>query len=200
MPNELQPEDLKTIWQSQKTEAIQMSIDEIRAKAQRFERKIRRRNLREYVAATVVAAAFAFFAWHAPSTILRVGYLSVAAGGLFFAYELHRRGSSQSEPKTLGTVGCLDFYIGQLERQRNLLDESWKWMIWLIPGLVVLMAGAIATSPISKTAPFLVIAILWTATWFWMMLRRNKRKARTLQLEIEELGALRKPDEGGQLP
>src|SRR3954454_4363821 len=107
MPNELQPEDLKTIWQSQKTEAIQMSIDEIRTKAQRFERKIHRRNLREYIAATVVAAAFAFFAWHAPSTILRVGYLSVAAGGLFFAYELHRRGSSQREPKTLGTVGCL---------------------------------------------------------------------------------------------
>jgi hypothetical protein len=62
------------------------------------------------------------------------------------------------------------------------------------------MAGAIATTRISKTAPFLVVAILWTATWFWMMLRRNKRKARALQLEIEDLGALRKPHEGGQLP
>jgi hypothetical protein len=60
-------------------------------------------------------------------------------------------------------------------------------MIWLIPGLVVLMAAAIAIRPIGKAAPFLVMAILWTATWFWMMLRRNKRKARALQQEIDEL-------------
>lgn len=187
MANELPPEDLKTIWQSQNQEAIQMSIDEIRTKARSFERKIRRRNLREYIAGALVAAAFALFAWHAPSTILRVGYLSVAAGGLCFAYELHRRGSSRTEPKALGAMGCLDFYLGQLERERKLLDESWKWMMWLIPGLVVLMAGAIATGPVSKVLPFLVVAFLWTATWFWMMLRRNKRKALALQREIEEL-------------
>jgi Flp pilus assembly protein TadB len=187
MPNELPPKDLKTVWQSQHPEETQMSLDEIRTKARNFERKIRRRNLREYIAAAVIAAGFLFFAWHAQSTILRVGYLSMAAGGLLFAYELHRRGSSRTEPKALGTSGCLDFYLRQLERQRTLLDESWKWMIWLIPGLVVLMAAAIAIRPIGKAAPFLVMAILWTATWFWMMLRRNKRKARALQQEIDEL-------------
>jgi uncharacterized membrane protein YfcA len=86
-------------------------------------------------------------------------------------------------------MGCLDFHLGQLERQRKLLDDSWKWMIWLIPGMAVLMAGAIVTVPIGKAAPFLFVAILWTATWFWMMQKRNKRKARELQREIDELRA-----------
>jgi drug/metabolite transporter (DMT)-like permease len=194
MPNELPPKDLKSVWQSQNVEEIQMSIDEIRTRARDFERKIRRRNLREYLAAAVIAAAFVWFAWQGSwSTIIRVGYLSVAAGALCFVYDLHRRGSSRTKPKELGMVGCLDFHLGQLERQRNLLDQSWKWMIWLVPGLVVLMMGALATTPIRKAAPFLIVAILWTATWFWMMLKRNKRKARALQQEIDELSVWGKP-------
>ena len=200
MENELPPTDLKTIWQSQHSEATQMSIDEIRTKARNFERKIRRRNLREYLAAVVVAASFAFFAWHSPSRMVSLGNLAVAAGALCFAYELHRRGSSRNKPKDLGTMGCLDFHVGQLERQRDLLNESWKWMIWLVLGMAVLMAAAIVTAPIRKTAPFLVVAILWTATWFWMMLRRNKRKAQTLQQEMDELSASEESREAGPLP
>jgi hypothetical protein len=193
MPNELPPKDLKTVWQNQHLEATQMSIEEIRSKARSFERKIRRRNLREYVAAAFIAAFFGFFAWRPPLPIMRVGSIAVAVGALCFAYELHRRGSSQTEPKDLGTTGSLDFYIRQLERQRNLFDQSWKWMLWLIPGMIVLIAGAIVSAPIRKIGPFLVLAILWTAIWLWMMLKRNKRKARDLQQEIDELSAWGKP-------
>jgi hypothetical protein len=91
--------------QASVSEAIQMSIDEIRTKVRNFERKIRRRNLREYVAAAFIAAGFTFYAWrYSPSTIVRVGHLSVAVGALFFAYQLHRRGSSRIQPKELGTM------------------------------------------------------------------------------------------------
>lgn len=200
MQNELPPQDPKTVWQNQRLEATQMSIDEIRSKARSFERKIRRRNLREYMAAAVIAAAFAFFAWRFPLPVMRAGFIAVAVGALCFAFELHRRGSLQTEPKELGTTASLDFYIRQLERQRNLLDQSWKWMLWLIPGMLVLMAGAIVVTPIRNSAPFLVLAILWTATWFWMMLRRNKRKALALQREIDELAALRNSRNAGPLP
>jgi uncharacterized membrane protein YfcA len=199
MQNELPPQDPKTVWQNQRLEATQMSIDEIRSKARSFERKIRRRNLREYVAAALIAAAFGFFAWHFPLPVMRVGFIAVAVGALCFAFELHRRGSSQTEPKDLGTTASLDFYIGQLERQRNLFDQSWKWMLWLVPGMIVLIAGAMTVAPIRNTGPFLVLAILWTATWLWMMLRRNKRKALALQREIDELAALKNPRNTGPL-
>jgi Flp pilus assembly protein TadB len=193
MPNELPPKDLKTVWQNQDSEGIQMSIDEIRTKARSFERKIRRRNLREYIAAAFIAAGFAFFAWHSPSPIIRLGNLTVAVGALFFAYQLHLRGSSRTQPKEMGTMGGLDFYLGQLERERTLLDESWKWMIWLIPGMIVLMAGVIANGWIGKAAPFLAITCLWIGIWLWMMLSRNKRRARALQQEIDELSAWGRP-------
>jgi len=191
MQNELPPQDPKTVWQNQRLEATQMSIEEIRSKARSFERKIRRRNLREYLASAFIAAAFAFFAWRFPLPVMRVGFIAVAVGALCFAFELDRRGSLQTEPKELGTTASLDFYIRQLERQRNLLDQSWKRMLWLVPGMIVLIAGAMMIGPIRNTAPFIVLAVLWTATWLWMMLRRNKRKALALRREIDELAALR---------
>ena len=200
MQNELPPQDPKTVWQNQRLEATQMSIEEIRSKARSFERKIRHRNLREYVAAALIAAAFGFFAWHFPaSPVILVGFIAVAVGALCFAFELHRRGSSQTEPKDLGTTASLDFYIRQLERQRNLFNQSWKWMLWLVPGMIVLIAGAMIVAPIRKTGPFLVLAILWTATWLWMMLRRSKRKALALQREIDELAGLRNSRDPGPL-
>jgi hypothetical protein len=118
-----------------------------------------------------------------------MGHLTMAIGALFFAYQLHRRGSLRTQPREMGSMGCLNFYLGQLERERTLLDESWKWTIWLIPGLVVLMAGAIANGLVGKALPFLAVTCLWFGTWLWMMLHRNKRKARALQQEIDELSA-----------
>ena len=99
MQNELPPQDPKTVWQNQRLEATQMSIEEIRSKARSFERKIRRRNLREYLASAFIAAAFAFFAWRFPLPVMRVGFIAVAVGALCFAFELDRRGSLQTEPK-----------------------------------------------------------------------------------------------------
>ena len=72
-------------------------------------------------------------------------------------------------------------------------------MLWLVPGMIVLIAGAMMIGPIRNTAPFIVLAVLWTATWLWMMLRRNKRKALALQREIDELAALRSSRNAGPL-
>jgi hypothetical protein len=193
MQNELPPQDLKTVWQSQNPEATQMSIDEIRTRVRNFERKIRRRNLREYVAAAVIAAGFAFFAWHSPLPIVRVGHALVAVGALYLGYQLYRRASSKTVPRELGAMGCLDFHLKQLERERYFLDNSWKWGIGLISGLIVVMAGAITAGFLGKALPFLLLTCLWIATWLWMMLKRNKRKARALQQEIDELSAWGKP-------
>ena len=49
MPNELNPNDPRNLWQSQEGEDVTITLEEIRLRAARFERRIRRRNLREYV-------------------------------------------------------------------------------------------------------------------------------------------------------
>ncbi len=72
-------------------------------------------------------------------------------------------------------------------------------MLWLVPGMIVLIAGALTVAPMGKTGPFLALVILWTATWLWIMLRRNKRKALALRGEIDELAALRNSRDTGPL-
>lgn len=50
MKNEVAPNGLKALWQSQEREFVEMSLDEIRRRAQKHRRKVRRRNAIEYFA------------------------------------------------------------------------------------------------------------------------------------------------------
>jgi hypothetical protein len=50
MPNEPHPNDLGNLWQEQETEKMTITLDELKLKATRFDRRIHWRNLREYVA------------------------------------------------------------------------------------------------------------------------------------------------------
>jgi len=67
MANELPPDDLRTVWQNQSVEPVQMSLDEIRRKAEMFQKKIRNRNLREYAGAVLAIAAFGYNLWRWPA-------------------------------------------------------------------------------------------------------------------------------------
>ena len=59
---------------------VMQLTDQIRQKAQHLERRVARRNRREYVAASVVAAGCGWVMWAGPSATIRVGAgLSVAA-------------------------------------------------------------------------------------------------------------------------
>jgi hypothetical protein len=44
MPNELNPKDLRNLWQSQERENVTITLEEIRLRAARFERRIWWRN------------------------------------------------------------------------------------------------------------------------------------------------------------
>ena len=54
MSNELRPDDLGEVWRRQKVEHTQMTLDEIRARARKFQRRILFRNFRECAAIAVV--------------------------------------------------------------------------------------------------------------------------------------------------
>src|SRR6516162_4616954 len=56
IPNELNPKDPRNLWQSQERENVTISLEEIRLRAARFERRIWRRNFREYAAGVLLIA------------------------------------------------------------------------------------------------------------------------------------------------
>ena len=49
MPDEMNPNDPRNLWQGQEVEKVILTIDEVRRRAARFERRIHWRNVREYV-------------------------------------------------------------------------------------------------------------------------------------------------------
>ena len=65
--------ELRALWQSQPSSASTISLEQLRERARRHERIIRRRNLREYVAAALVVVGFGVMMWAWPSTMIRIG-------------------------------------------------------------------------------------------------------------------------------
>src|SRR5436309_14134305 len=120
MPDEFTPDAMKQIWQTQKVEGTVMSLDEIRARARRFQRKIHMRNIREYAAAAVVVVFMTMGPLRSTPQLERVAALLCIAGVLYVVYRLHRFGSASGTPGELGLTNSLEFYRRQLERQRDL--------------------------------------------------------------------------------
>jgi uncharacterized membrane protein len=190
MANESPPNDrLKAVWQNQPSEGLQMSVDEIRRRAGKFQKKINWRNAREYVAALVVIVIFGFDFWHTSDALARVAFGMIIAGTLYVMWQLHQRGASRSLPAEMGLASGLQFYRQELKRQRDLVRSVASWYLGpMVPGLVVLMVARARTNP-GHLRPIglssALIALIFVSAW-WL----NQRAARRLQSRIDELNAL----------
>jgi hypothetical protein len=195
MTNLSPPKDIRKAWQSQRAEGKPMSIDEIRHKARKFQKKIGRRNLREYIAALVVVIFFGYSLWHNPDTVTRVGFALIIAAMFYVMYQLHHRGSARSPAAEMGSESWLELHRRELERQRDLLGNIWSWYLGpIIPGWVVLMLGIARTNPgrLHHFGLFLAVFNLVTAVVFVGLWKLNQRAARRLQRRIDELDGLQR--------
>jgi Flp pilus assembly protein TadB len=186
MADELRPDDLCRLWQDQPVENAAMSLEEIRDKAQKFRARIRRRNLREYLAAVVVVIAFAYYIYKFTDPLIRIGSGLVIAGAMWTMYQLHRRTAPRSLPAGLALVGSLEFYRQELIRQRDALHSVWVWYILpMTPGLVVFIAGTRPTRAL-MVAPFVGTLTAVSLGIWWM----NRKAAVRLNRQIAELDSL----------
>jgi len=181
MPNEPNLNDIGNLWQGQETEKMTITLDEIRFKATRFERRIHWRNMREYMAAAVVVAIFAANAWRQHGWD-RLPPLLLIAGTLYSMFELSRRGAN-AMPAEAGMTACLDFYRRELERQRDALRSVWRWyLLPLVPGLaatLIVSRGIAVAKLIAIAALFaLVLGGVWGV---------NQWAAKKLERKIRDL-------------
>jgi Flp pilus assembly protein TadB len=190
MENKLPPDDLRNVWQNQNVEAVQMSLDELRRRAEKFQKRIRNRNLREYAASVVVIAAFGYYVWRFPE--VRLGSGLIIAATLYMVYNLHKRGAAKAVPAALGLGTCRDFHRRELELQRDLLRDIWKWyLLPFVPGLLAFVAVPamhLAPGTWLRVVPF----ILLCTAFFYAVGSLNQRSARKLQRQIDELDAMDK--------
>ena len=138
----------QALWQSQPPSGPAMSIEEVREKARRLERRVARRNRREYIAAVVVVFCYGSILWLVPFATARIGAGLIIAATIFICYRLHVHGSAASLRTDLGVKSSLDFYRAQLERQRDLLHSVWRWFLLpFVPGFLVLLTGQALAQP-----------------------------------------------------
>lgn len=167
---------------------MKLSLEELRSKSSTFKNRIRRRNLREFLASIIVVLVFGWFLWSTPAILERIADALLIAGSAFYAWRLWKRGMPKSLPSDLGRTDSLQFYRGELQRQRDLLRTAWLWAIGpLIPGLALLFAYEIAAAPPAKRLSLIAIvaaaaAVLVFIGWL------NWRAAGRFDRRIAELG------------
>jgi hypothetical protein len=184
MANERIPDDLRNLWQGQPLENLAVALEDIRARASHFERRIGRRNLREGVAGAIAMAVYTFYIWKFTSILARVGSAMVIAGVLVVMWRIYHEGRASRLPQELGLSASLEFHRQQLVQQRNLLRTVLRWYLApLIPGLVVFSAGIL---PPFRLAPCLLI-FTGLFGWIWWV---NQRAAERLERQIAELDRL----------
>jgi hypothetical protein len=189
MQNESPNQMITELWQCQPVEGIKMSVEELRKRSAKFEKKIMWRNVREYVAGAIAAGLLASFIVKSHDVFFQLACGLMIAGLAYMAYQLYRRTSPRSMPAELGAANSLQFHRAELERQMNFLRHIWRWYLGpLVPGLV---AFSLATMT-GDHHHILRIVLVNSFFAFCMILvwRLNAYEVRCLQLRIDELHAV----------
>jgi len=180
---------MQQLWQQQPAEGIHMSIEEIRRRAAKFEKRIIWMNAREYFAGAIGMALMGFFLVRDHDNLSRIGFGLTMAGLAYALLHLYFKGRPGTASEQVG-VQCANFFLEELERTRKLVDNLWWYLGPLVPGLVVLTIAPALANPQPAVLLRLAIVDLFIAGAFVLVIRLNKRAARCLQKQIDELRSL----------
>jgi len=130
-----------------------MSLADIHTHAERFQSRIRLRNVTEYFAAAFVVSVFAWMAITIPLPIVQAGAVLIILGALYVCWQLYLQGRAATKTELDRAVSLADFHRAELMRQRAALSTVWRWYLApFAPGMLVFIAG-VAFAP-ELDAPF----------------------------------------------
>jgi hypothetical protein len=192
MPDESPMNDPQKIWQNQPTEAIKMSLDEIRRRAHKLQTKARLAAVSQIVMGLVLCVLFARSSARADAVVTRIGWGMLSLWAAYVAYPAYKWiwAGSLAADATLST--SLDFYRRELERSHDYVQHIWRRLgltfcfaglaVVIVPPLILLGTPRL----LLKAVPFFVLLATWLAIFFPL----RRRQQRRLQQEIDELKAL----------
>ena len=179
------------VWQSQPVEGTKMSVEAIRLRAGKFERRIARRNLRESIIALGVIALFSYYLATSGEWIYRITWGLFILGMASTIINLYRKGSPRRMHSAMGSASCLEFFRSELERQRDLIENVWPWHLGpLVPGYLALnVAYAIGPHRLGLWVGLALLNAVFVASFVGVW-KINQKAARCLQRSIDELRAV----------
>jgi len=176
-------DDLQDLWQGQNPEPFRMPLEQIRRRAEKLQKRVRWRNMRESIACAVAMVVCFRWMWTLPNPFMRVGAMLVEASMAYVVWQLYRRGSSREI-----TGDCLEFHLRELKRQRDAVASVWRWYLGpMIPGILVMMLGSLYHNTSARHTWFVAIYLPVCGFFFYWVGKLNQRAARKLQRQIEEL-------------
>lgn len=182
-------------WQAAPATAPLPPLEDLRARADRFRRRIRRRNVIEYAAGAIVIAVFSTVALLVPLAMLRTGSALLIGGVCVVLWQLHRRGAPLSLPESGGQIPVLEYQRNELSRQRDALDAILVWyLLPLIPGMLAILSLPLFEKSFPHGGETLFDSFMrfgFCAIVFVAVYLLNKAGARRLQREIDEIDAMR---------
>jgi hypothetical protein len=192
-------DDLKTVWKTQPLEDVMITLSDARARADKFQSRVRLRNVVFYVYALFnIVVSIWLIASGRLSAFLYPMLLMIAVH-LWVLWQVNRHIGARPVVGEMGGRPALDFYRDELKRQVNGLSRAWLWYIapFIPPYLWELAiwqerieARAVATS---MPANYLLLlfsiggaVFFWTAVWLAF-----SRASVRLELEIARLNVLK---------
>lgn len=137
--------DLRRLWLTQVVATPTIDLDDIKQRAAKFERSVKWRNVREWIAVAVVVPVFARMAYNADNDLARAGAVWIALAAVFIGIHLWRFGRAQAPPEpTIGTIAYGRAHVEVLRAQSNLLRRVPVWYLGPIAvGLALRLAGTL---------------------------------------------------------
>lgn len=176
--------DAQRLWRSQPREEHQMSVEDIRSKAEGLEQRVRSLNMATAALLAAVIMVEAWQIWRSREIVERAGDLLTITAFLYVAFRFRGNVAVRSMPAGLGLTGSVHFYRDQLARRRDLSAHPWRFLLPFVPGVALsLLGGVLDGSPAQAAAVVTFGVALFVAMAWW-----EKRRARRIQDEIDELG------------
>ena len=163
--------------------ASSLSPEALRGRMLDFQRRMRRRNLREYAAALWLTAIFSYRIWAGAEQTRTVALVLLLVGGTYVMYQLHTRGWPQSVPRETSFEATRRSYRQAVERQADLMSGIWSWyLLPMVPGFTVFVLSVYRES----LQGAVTIAMCFVAVCL-IAAELNRRQARKLYREIRTL-------------
>lgn len=177
----------RELWQQQPVEGTRMSIDEIRKRATRFEKRLFWRNAREYISGGIAIVLFGYFMAQAHDALSRLAFGLLMAGMTYVLVYLYRKGGATSAATAATGRQCVDFFVEELERHRDLTRNLWWYLGPLAPGMVMLTVASLLHPRAPQSRWVIAVTDLVIVALSYAIIRLNSRAARCLQKQIEEI-------------
>jgi len=176
------------IWQNQSAERNAMTLKLIQLKARELRARTRKKLLGMVVGPLLVALVFGFAIREFPAqrAMLEPFFTFALVWSLAGVYFLKRGMRSTTMPADAGLAGGLQFCLGELQRQRRLVQQSLLWSfgpLALAIGAFIYGLALTGRGFFPKALPFVALVVIWICLYF--VIRWHEQRG--LQNEIDEL-------------